>query len=272
MKTRCFLTLILLIGFHSIASADEMTPAASKASTLKYFLEPTLGSSYATSDDGHWNNAFGELTLWRERTDKGKRWSPGFDVIASYSHGRESDSFYKWNEKTIGGGPAIKYADHDSEHPWQWQLKARILFEQIDGDNPGDAYKVKQKSILLNPYTEYVRRTSKKWLWGATAEGGITLSKSIASTMIDEIPSNRDRASASLFAQNKFNHDLQGRLTLSALYQGWDKKGGVELSPEVRFKEYVMLGVKGAVIGSETVGTGFIRFELGKPLRDLKIF
>ncbi len=75
-----------------------------------------------------------------------------------------------------------------------------------------------------------------------------------------------------MFAQYKFNHDLQSRLTLSGLYQGWDKKSGVELSPEIRFKEAVMLGVKGAVIAGKTVVTGFIRFELGEPLRDLNIF
>jgi hypothetical protein len=272
MKALFYTTLIFLVAFCSIASADEITPAASKAGTAKFFLEPTLGSWYGTSDDGHWYGAFGELTLWREKTYKEKRWSPGFDVIASYSHGRVSNSSYKWNEKTIGGGPAIKYADHDPEHPWQWQLKARILFEQIDGDNPDDAYKVKQRSILLNPYTEYVGRINRKWLWGATAEGRIALWRKIDSTWRDELPSNRNTACVSLFAQNKFTHDFQGRLTLSGLYQGWDKKGGVELSPEIRISEIVMLGLKGAVIGGETVVTGFIRLELGKPLRDLALW
>lgn len=269
MKTRFYAILIFFVAFYSFASADEITPAASKADTVKYFLEPTIGSWYGTSDDGHWYGAFGELTLWREEVHKEKRWSPGFDVIASYSHGRVGGSSYKWNEKTFGGGPAIKYANHDAEHPWQWQLKARVLFEQIDGDNPDDAYKVKQRSILLNPYTEYVGRINRKWLWGATAEGRIALWRKIDSTWTDEIPSNRNTACGSLFAQYKFNRDIQGRLTLSGLYQGWDRKSGVELSPELRVSEIVMLGVKGAVIGGETVVTGFVRIELGKPLRDI---
>ncbi len=269
MKVLFYATLIFLVAFCSIAAADEITAAAGKAGTLNYFLEPTIGSWYGKSDDGHWYGAFGELTLWREETDKEKRWSPGFDVIASYSHGNVIESAYKWNEKTIGGGPAIKYADHEPEHPWQWQLKARVLYEQIDGDNPDDAYKVMQRSILLNPYTEYVGRINREWIWGATAEGRIALSRSIDSTWSGEIPSNRNTASGSVFAQYKFNHDLQGRLTLSGLYQGWNKKSGVELSPELHISEIVMLGVKGAVIGGETVITGFIRLEFGKPLRDL---
>src|SRR3990170_13250 len=100
MKTRFYVTLIFLVAFCSFASADEITPVASKTGTAKFFLEPTVGSWYGTSDDGHWYGAFGELTLWREEIHKEKRWSPGFDVIASYSHGRGSESFYKWNEKT----------------------------------------------------------------------------------------------------------------------------------------------------------------------------
>ncbi len=140
----------------SIAQAGEVTQGESKPSSIKLFIEPTIGSWYGTSDDGHWYGAFGELTLWREEVHKEKGWSPGFDMIASYSHGGVSESSYKWNEKTVGGGPALKYADHDPGQPWQWQLKARVLFEQTDGNNPDDAYKVKQRSILLNPYTEYV--------------------------------------------------------------------------------------------------------------------
>ncbi|NTW88742.1 MAG: hypothetical protein HGB26_06385 [Desulfobulbaceae bacterium] len=268
MKMYFFSFLIFLLTFSSIAAANEITPAAGKT-TVNYSLEPTIGSWYGTSDASHWYGAFGELALWREETDKEKRWSPGVDLIASYSHGRVRECAYKWNEKAIGGGPAIKYADHDPEHPWQLQLKTRILFEQIDGDNPDDGYKVKQRSVLLNPYAEYVGRLNPKWLWGSTAEGQIALSRSIDSTWRGDVPSNRNTACASLFVQNKFSHDFQGRLTLAGVYQGWDKKSGIELSPELRIKETLMLGVKGAVIGGETVVTGYIRLELGKPLRDL---
>lgn len=269
MKARFFFILTFVIAFCSIAAADESSPDAGKV--VKYALEPTLGSWYGTSDESHWYGAFGELTLWREETDKEKRWSPGFDVMASYSDGRVNESSYKWNEVTVGGGPAIKYADHKPEHPWQWQLKARVLFEQIDGDNTDDAYWVKQGSILLNPYTEYVGRLNREWLWGAMVEGRIALWREIDSKWTEEILKNRNSASGSVFAQYKYSHDFQGRLTLSGLYQGWDKKSGVELSPELRINEIVMLGVKGAMIGGETVVTGFIRFELGKPLRDLNL-
>lgn len=271
MRVRFLLILIVLVALCPCASADEITPGANKADPVKYFLEPTLGSWYGTSAGGHWYGGFGELSLWREETNKGKRWSPGFDVIASYSDGRVNESSYKWNEVTAGGGPGIKYADHDPEHPWQWQLKARALFEQIDGDNPNNAYKVTQRSVMLNPYTEYVGRLNPEWLWGATAEGRIALWRSIDSTWSDEAPSNGNTACASVFAQYKLNHDLQSRLTLSGLYQGWDKKSGVELSPELRISEIAMVGVKGAVIGGESVVTGFIRFELGKPLRNLNL-
>jgi hypothetical protein len=269
MKMRLFFTLIFFIAFCSIAAADESLPGVGKV--VKYVLEPTLSSWYGMSDEGHWYGAFGELTLWREETDKEKRWSPGFDVMASYSDGNVSESSYKWNEVTVGGGPAIKYADHKPEQPWQWQLKARVLYEQSDGDNHDDAYKVEQRSILLNPYMEYVGRINREWLWGSTVEGRIALWRKIDSTLADEILKNRNAACGSLFAQYKFDRNLQSRFTISRLYQGWDKKSGVELNPELRISEIVMLGVKGAVIGGETVVTGFIRFELGKPLRDLNL-
>lgn len=267
-----FFLLISLVAPYSVASAAVITPGASKAGdTVQFFREPTLGAWYGTSDAAHWSGIFGELSVWREETDKGKRWSPGFDVIASYSAGRVDESSYKWNEVTVGGGPALKYADHSPVQPWQWQLKARALYEQIAGDNPDDAYKVQQRSILLNPYSEYVGRLNQDWLWGVTAEGRIALWREMDSTWSDEPLKNRNTACGSLFAQYKLNRDLQGRFTLSGIYQGWDKKSGIELSPELRISEIVMLGVKGAVIGDETVVTGFIRFELDKPLRDLNL-
>ena len=285
---RVYVLLIVLLAFCSFTAAaagsdrnavsEQMLDNSKQESereadkTTKIIFEPTIGSWYGTSDDGHWYGAFGELTLWREERDKEKSWSPGLDMIASYSHGRMSESAYKWIEKTVGGGPAIKYADHDPEHPWQWQLKIRVLFEQTDGDDSDKSYKVKQRSILLNPYTEYVTRLTPKWIWGATAEGKIALRRSINSTWSDEVPSNRNTVNAGLFSQYQVNHELQGRLTLSGLYQGWDKKSGVELSPELRIKEIIMFGVKGAIIGGETVVTGFAMIELGKPLRDLNIF
>jgi len=93
--------------------------------------------------------------------------------------------------------------------------------------------------------------------------------RSIDSSWSGETPGNRNTANVGLFSQYKFTRNLQGRVTLSGLYQGWDKKSGIELSPEIRINETVMLGVKGAVIGGETVITGSIRLELGKPLRAL---
>lgn len=267
MKARFYIATIIFMIFCSAAFAEEK--AEGKA---RFFLEPTLGSWYGTSNDSHWYGAFSELTLWREDSSKVQGWSPGADFIVIYSHGRETASSYKWTEKTVGGGPALKYANHEGIRPWQWQLKARVLFEQIDGDNPDTTYKVNQRSILLNPYMEYVQRINDEWIWGATAEGRIAVSRSIDSSWSNELASNRNTADASVFAQRELNENLQGRLTVSGVYQGWDKKSGIELSPELRIKETVMLGIQGALLGRESVLTGYVRIELGKPLRDLNIF
>ncbi|MCI5135437.1 MAG: hypothetical protein D3920_10275 [Candidatus Electrothrix sp. AW2] len=245
--------------------------SSATASDNRIFFEPTFGTWYGTSDVSSLYGGFGELTIWYEDTEKAKIWSPGLDVITAYNHGKVNESSYTWEEKTIGGGPSIKYSDYKSEHPWHWQLKARVLFEQIDGENSTSGYEVKQQSVLLNPYTEYTIRVNRKWLWGITAEGRIAINKSIESTWKEETASNRNAVNGSLFAQYRINYHLQGRLTFTGLYQGWDENSGVELNTEIRIKEMVMLGVKGAIIDDETVVTPFIRLDFNDSLKSLNI-
>ncbi|MCI5227811.1 MAG: hypothetical protein D3918_14400, partial [Candidatus Electrothrix sp. AX2] len=69
----------------------------------------------------------------------------------------------------------------------------------------------------------------------------------------------------------RINYHLQGRLTFTGLYQGWDENSGVELNTEIRIKEMVMLGVKGAIIDDETVVTPFIRLDFNDSLKRLDI-
>ena len=272
----------LFLIFGDITSANEpetYKPKVNKQETInqesierispKYFYEPTIGSWYGSSDSAYWYGVFGELTIWKEAANSHKQLTPGIDLMAIYSHGKVKDSSYKWDEKTIGGGLALKYAVHSKRQPWMWQLKVRILYENIDGDDSDNHYEMNQKSILLNPYTEYTKRQNDSWIWGLTAEGRVALNKNFESSIEQEDDSDRDQAYVTIFTQHALNDNLQGKMILAGIYQGWDDKSGIEISSELRIIETYMVGIKAAKIGSESVFTGFIRLEFGKPLRDL---
>jgi len=102
-----------------------------------------------------------------------------------------------------------------------------------------------------------------------TAEARIALSKTRDSTWKDDTPNNNSYGNLSTFMQYEFTPDIQGRLTLAGLYESWDNKYGIEVSPELRLYETFMLGVKGAKIGDASAITGFMRVEFGQPLRKL---
>lgn len=260
---------------ESKPSEIQMEKAVSTSddeSTLlyKFVIEPTIGTWYSSGDESRSYGAFGDLTTWREPTAKGSAWSPGIDLFAVISHGKSKISAYSWDEKTFGGGPALKYVSPKIIEPWQWAIKLRFLFTQTDGENSEQPYKMTQRDFTINPYTEYIKRAEAvEWLWGMTAEARIALSKTRNSTWSADTPNNTNYGNISVFAQYEFTPDIQGRLTLAGLYEGWDKKYGIEVSPELRLNETFMLGVKSAKIGDASVTTGFLRVDFGEPLRKL---
>lgn len=262
--TRACLLLVVLALWCSGVSAAEASGAKSTVLTF----EPSFGAWYGSSDTAHWKGAFAELTTWREERNREKGFSFGLDAIGAYSDGSAVESGYEWEEKRIGAGPAIQYSDNSVLDPWQWQLKVRLLYERVDGNNQ-EGYRQRQESIILNPYTEYLLRIAPTWIAGLTAEGCVMLTASKSSTIAhgDEI-SDRNQAVVSAYAQHKLGRKIQGRVSVLGLYQGWDDKIGEELAVELRFNETLMCGVQAGLLGDSKVYTLFVRAELAKMLRD----
>lgn len=266
----CFIAFVsFFFCYPVVASINNLEQYSNVTSTC---FEPTLGSWYSSSNESRSYGTFGELTTWREQQGKkANAWSPGLDLMAVTSHGRTTSTPYIWNEKSIGIGPAVKYVSQKVIWPWQWGFKLRFLYTVTDGDNSASGYHMNEHIFSLNPYTEYLKRSANEYLWGITAEARVAVSNTKKSTYREDTLSDSNFGNLSLFIQREFSDHVQGRLTLSGLYEGWNKNAGAEVIATGRINESLIIGVRGARIGSATIASGFVGVELGQPLRNLRI-
>lgn len=239
---------------------------ACNASARGVYSEPSFGAWYGDTRKSSWYGAYAELSLLTQINAQTGTWYTGLDTLGSYDSGKMKTGGYHWNGITAGGGPMVQYFSAlDGEKCWQWQGKGLLEFEQADGNNYAINYSVTQKSVLAYLYSEYIKRETNLFFWGILVDGRIGAASTIeASTSVEA--NNRDAASISGLVQYQFSDAVQGRLTATGLYQGWEKekKFGFALSPEARINETFIFGVKAAEIGGDYSVTGYLRFELGK--------
>ena len=264
-------------------------PIPGKEPESKWAIEhEPIGGAYVWDNKlAHGWGVYGEYLSWsREEYPWGyaNGWSPGIGIYGYYSEGdTETNPHYSWLERGWGPQLGIKYIGMtDDGKPWQWQLKTRYVFEHMSGKNTA-GYRMQQYDEKIGVYAEVLKRINPKWIIGATAEGWYAVSRDIDSTWSGDKPSNRNTLALNLLAQYKINDDWQTRGVFTPFfYQGWDRLWGTSALLEARYKETVMVGPRIAVFpfglskvydgvasaGDLTTLTGFVRLELGAPIRN----
>lgn len=230
------------------------------------FIEPSFGGWYGDTRQSSWYGAYGEFAVWRKFNLESGTWYPGLDAIVSYNNGKTEDSGYRWSETTVGVGPVLQYfSEQDQDNKsWQWQGKALIEYEHVEGDNNSISYNTIQQSTLAYLYTEYIKVETIEWLWGLVADCRTELSSRKDSPFSGDQPDNRSAASINAIIQRAISGNLKGRVTTTGFYQGWDNSFGYGFTPELRINEKYMFGVKVVEISGDISFTGYMRLEFGK--------
>ncbi|HCU01306.1 MAG: hypothetical protein UR66_C0019G0007 [Candidatus Moranbacteria bacterium GW2011_GWE1_35_17] len=259
----------------------EYLPAPEKHWTIEH--EPIIGAWVWQNELARGWGGYAEYMAWLRKGrcyEFENGWSPGIGIYGMYSEGESRASSYNWDEDAFGGQAGIKYIAGGLEDPWQWQLKLRLVWEDMDGGN-AEGYHMDQDHLKLGFYTEYVEKEDEGFLWGITGEAWFGLDGSIDSSWSGDIPSKRGMAAINLFGQWKLNEDWQLRLSGGPFYQEWDRLTGIHLQAEFRWNETIMFGpyISFFPFGLSSVYDGisamdlttpgaFVRVEFGKPIRD----
>ena len=256
-------------------------PPEKKKPVLEH--EPIVGAYAWKNDLARGWGGYGEYIAWLRKTSLSgyaNGWSPGIGLYGMYSEGDSlNSSGYHWLEKGIGPQVGIKYIA-SGEKPWQWQGKLRLVWEEMKGSN-NVGYAMEQDNLKLGFYTEYARKESKKWIWGATGEAWFALNRDIDSTWSGDRPSKRMTLASYIFAQRKLSDNWQLRGAGGIFYQGWDRLTGLRAQLEARYKETLMFGpwvsffpfgltsvYDGYSASDLTTVGGFVRLELGGIFRE----
>ncbi len=248
--------------------------------------EPIVGAYVWDNKLAHGWGGYGEYMAWlRKKYPWGyaNGWSPGVGIYGYYSEGdTETSPHYWWVERGWGPQIGLKYiGETEDGKPWQWQAKLRYVWEHTHGENTA-GYEMHQDNTKLGLYTEILKRTDPKWIIGATAEGWYALDRDISSSWSGDTPQNRTTLALNALAQYKINEDWQVRGAAGPFYQGWDHLWGLRALAELRYKETIMVGPQIAIFpfglssiydgvasaGDLTTLTGFVRLELGAPIRN----
>jgi hypothetical protein len=247
--------------------------------------EPIVGGYAWDNKLAHGWGGYGEYMAWLRKAypwGYANGWSFGLGIYGAYSEGdTETLPHYWWLEKIWAVQAGAKFIGETNRgQPWQVQLKVRYGKEYMHGENTA-GYEMSQVNDKIGFYTEALERINPKWIIGATAEGWYALSRDMDSTWSGDKPSNRTTLALNALAQYKINEDWQVRGAAGPFYQGWDKLWGLRALAEMRYKETIMAGPQIAIFpfglssvydgvsaSDLTTLTGFVRVELGAPIRN----
>jgi len=249
--------------------------------------EPIFWAYYWENDNiaKGWGGGI-EYMAWLRRTYNSlyeNGWSPGIGFYATYAEGDSKLSQYGWHERAWGPSVGIKYIGlTENGNFWQWQLKFRYVWEYQKGFNSESRYSRKQWNEKPGLYTELLYQYDEKTVFGLQAEGWLTTHRSLESSWSGDKMQNRDQLSVFLLAQRKFTDNWSGRFAIGPFYAGWDNMWGMRAILEARYKEMLMFGpsvawypfginhalYEGFSSGDLTTWMGFVRVELGNPIRN----
>lgn len=200
----------------------------------------------------HGGSLWGEALLWTPSNEEGL--SAGGGIFVSGGTGESKTSAYQWDEGSRGVQVAVKQNylgdpnDEGKRYPRNWQIKARLLHDQVEGENPESGYSMSQKGPKVCAYGEYIAQTDEKWKFGITGEGCVANNQSITSTWSGDTPQDRGSFQMSIFAQRMLTKNVAVRGILGASHQNWDKLNLVRGTVELRYEKDGLVVAAGPTI------------------------
>lgn len=278
--------------------AEEVPALIEKPEECCIEHEPTIGAGVWENGIAEGRFAYGEYMVWL-KTNCASEYSYGLGVYGMLEDGESKLSAYEWKGYGIGFQTGIKryWLDHTGEkrvvgvdedgndvsirvaRARQWTVKARIIWEHTDGENPESGYHMRQSNAKLGLYAEYIRELDDRWQMILIGEGWHALDKSIKSTWSGDKPANRNQLMVGLYGQYKIDEAWQLRFGAAPFYQGWDNLKGIHFRAEARYKEVVMFGpyfnffpwkssaYKGVPLHDLQTWGAFVRVEFGPIIR-----
>ena len=239
-------------------------------------LEAIAGVYGWTSKSASGYGGYGEFAL---KFDIGNGQKLGIGALGALGAGHSRTSDYSWRERKFGpqitwGHSYMKtHTNRDGdvmELPAYDGIKARLLFDQVKGENPTSGYHMQQNTLCGNIYAEHLERTSVKQMWGVTGDALLCGKGKIRSSWAGDKPQNRGMIQVTGFGQTQLDDHLAVRYGLKGTHQMWD--GANYLSPfaELRLDETFMCGAQYNLGLNHIAGNsilGFCRVELGTTVR-----
>jgi len=242
---------------------------------IEYELITGAGVWKNDAAQGHF--FFGEGMLYSCDLGNGVSVGVGF---YGYGGSGESGTGYSWDEGGFGPQVGVKRnflkTHHDEfgqevEYPAGWQVKARWLpNDYVEGHS--DSYQVKQWGQKYGLYGEYWQRTSESALYGVSAEAWWYDATRFSSSWSGDSPQNRGSQAVSAFAQYRLNDDWQFRPIARVFHQNWDEVTFVQVIPEFRYDESLMISpwISVPIINGGDAGPTYgltLRYELWGKIR-----
>ncbi|MEI7749567.1 MAG: hypothetical protein WCJ25_01030 [Candidatus Moraniibacteriota bacterium] len=251
---------------------------------LKWELIAGAGLYSNNLAHGNWQYAEGDVLI-----PLGDGYAVGGGFYGMWGDGESKTSSYTWHERSGIGPQVVLRRDYLKEQtdefgqtvelPAAWGIKARYLpNDYVTGGN--GVYNMSQTGKKFGLYAEVYERKSEDWLFGFTGEYWKYFDGKIRSTWSGDTPQNRSSWNVNAIAQYSFDEDWALRGILGVSHQYWDRLNYLNLTPEVRYQNWLMFGPRVSIPLNKpdefyhdisradlfTIG-GFVRVELGGVLR-----
>jgi len=251
---------------------------------LKWELIAGAGVYSNNLAHGDWRYAEGDVLI-----PLGDGYAVGAGFYGMWGEGESRTSSYTWNERSGIGPQIVLRRDYLKEQqdefgqtvelPASWGIKARYLpNDYVSGGN--GTYDMSQAGKKFGLYAEVYEQKSEDWTLGLTGESWRYFDGHIRSTWNGDRPQDRSSWNINALAQYSFDEDWALRGILGVSHQNWDRLNYLNLTPEVRYQNWLMFGPRVSIPLNKpdefyhdvsradlfTIG-GFVRVELGGVLR-----
>ncbi|MEI6650299.1 MAG: LysM peptidoglycan-binding domain-containing protein [Candidatus Moraniibacteriota bacterium] len=251
---------------------------------LKWELIAGAGLYSNNLAHGNWQYAEGDVLI-----PLGDGYAVGGGFYGMWGDGESKTSSYTWHERSGIGPQVVLRRDYLKEQtdefgqtvelPAAWGIKARYLpNDYVTGGN--GVYNMSQTGKKFGLYAEVYERKSEDWLFGFTGEYWKYFDGKIRSTWSGDTPQNRSSWNVNAIAQYSFDEDWALRGILGVSHQYWDRLNYLNLTPEVRYQNWLMFGPRVSIPLNKpdefyrdvtrgdlfTIGA-FVRAEFGGVLR-----
>ena len=261
------------------APPDEMIPPvhAKEGDTVSCEVQAGAGVYTNKIYQGRW--VYGEGICY---VFKNGEWQHGPGVYAMGGKGESRLSAYHNKERGLGFqyGVQRNFVTDDGNLA-TFEVKARLLADQMSGKNLDAGYWVKQKGLKAGLYGSYYERHGDD-LYGVIGEYWHGFNQSVRSSWSGQQAQDRGSIGAYLIYEHPLTDNDIWRLRWSCGWQltNWDRQNWARCAAEFRYNEWLMFGpnVAAPIFGISAANAAFtardlttygglIRFELKKQVK-----